>query len=907
MHDAPKDRDQGDDLLEPLIEQCLAAPETERLRLLEAICSTHPEQAAALRERVRLLRAFGCVFEAEAPPLPTAIGEFEIVRRLGEGGMGVVYEARQPSLARTVALKLIRPDQVYFDGARERFRREAQAIASLSHPNIVPIYSVGDDGGLPWFAMELVRGCTLAEALQALADRSVESLRGSDLGAEVARRAGEPFRADDPPAMFAGTWVETCVEIARQIAEALEHAHGRGIVHRDVKPSNIALAPDGRARLLDFGLTSRTEHGRLTRTGSQVGTLLYMPPEQMRGTGVVGPRADIYSLGVVCYELLTMRLPYRGDDSLAIARAAHTGNAEAIRSHNRRVPVDLQTVCMVAMDRDPGRRYAGAAAFARDLANVLAHRPIAARPPGPWVRARRFVERHPARVASVGLLLVLLVGIPLALLVQQSAYAADLAASLARVEKADAAKAEALAKERAALHETTQSLAFVTNLFLRAAPSVAKGEQFTVRDLLEIGAGEVEQALAGHPLATARIEMSVGIALHELGATMLAREQFEKASAIYRTQPDLDPPWLYGAALRRLADSHSDAGDTQAAVMAYDQALDALPFDLVAARGERAHALAGRAWLRAGGGDLDAARLDLEAARECAATAEPPPVESLADIELRFAALYVAKNRFDEARPLVSASLDALRAAPGGAGPRICEALNLRGMIAKRTGDLEGAAAAYEEALSHADTFWPTEGRRQAEIRLNLAAVEGARGNGDREIALLRRALAIFERDLGTSHQTTALCAGNLAGTLTRRGFADEAAAMYPRVIEMQKAAFGPRHVFVGYSYRNLARCTAATAAPAQTAASFLEGGSILLEAQGQESAAIEALSQSARYAMQAGDARAAEQALRAALAPAEGSLPAALPRLYEQLAAALRAEGRDDEARAAEARGSGR
>src|SRR5262249_14717110 len=159
-----------------------------------------------------------------------------------------------------------------------------------------------------------VPGCTLAEALRRLQGRSPESLTGADLARAVAEVSGREAPAIVEP--FAGSWVAACLHVARQIAVALDHAHGRGVVHRDVKPSNIVLTPGGRAMLLDFGLTSQEGADRVTRTGSQVGTLYYMSPEQLQGDRRIDGRTDVYSLGVTLYELLTLQVPYRGEGTL---------------------------------------------------------------------------------------------------------------------------------------------------------------------------------------------------------------------------------------------------------------------------------------------------------------------------------------------------------------------------------------------------------------------------------------------------------------------------------------------------------------------------------------------------------------------------------------------------------------
>ena len=181
---------------------------------------------------------------------PERLGEFRLVRRLGGGGMGVVYEAVQESLGRTVALKLIRPEHLYFARSRERFRRETDAVARLAHPGIVSIYTVGEAQGTPYFAMEMIHGATLAQVLDQVAGLAPESLLGEDLRAAVVAmapdEAGSPTEAASE--LFSGTWAQVCTRVILRMAEALAHAHGRGVLHRDIKPSNVLVDRDGRAR-----------------------------------------------------------------------------------------------------------------------------------------------------------------------------------------------------------------------------------------------------------------------------------------------------------------------------------------------------------------------------------------------------------------------------------------------------------------------------------------------------------------------------------------------------------------------------------------------------------------------------------------------------------------------------------
>ncbi len=375
--------------------------------------------------------------QADAPAaLPAGtpdrtFGDYELLGVLARGGMGVVYRARQRSLNRLVALKLIRAGEFADEAERKRFQAEAEAAAHLDHPNIVPVYEVGEHAGQAYFAMKLIEGGSLATWLL-----------------NTDRLITEHSRTHE---VISGQYsVSSVATLMAKISRAVHYAHQRGVLHRDLKPSNLLLDAQGEPFVTDFGLAKRLESGPdLTLSGAVLGTPNYMSPEQAAGrTGEITTATDIFSLGAILYELLAGRPPFQADTPLATLRkvveeepappsqvrrgvasdqwsvisgqtSAHKRpsllgllNTEhwSLNTPPSATALDLETICLKCLQKNPAHRYATAEALAEDLERWLRHEPIRARPSTAGERALKWTRRHPARAALLAVSVAAVVG-----------------------------------------------------------------------------------------------------------------------------------------------------------------------------------------------------------------------------------------------------------------------------------------------------------------------------------------------------------------------------------------------------------------------------------------------------------------------------------------------------------------
>ncbi len=443
------------------LEACRAGWAPERNRFLAA----YPDLRAELSEFVEGQAAVSGV----GPELPRGspggvpleelgtLGDFRLVREVGRGGMGVVYEAEQITLRRRVALKVL-PFAAALDSRQlERFRNEALAAANLRHDHIVPVFAVGMERGVHFYAMQFIEGQSLATLVDTLRQRRGQDLAKADssagVGPEVVR--GIPSDATTAPAYHAAMatpsmgaladvtgpvalpanvsrsmesgprnrhrWV---AELGLQAAGGLEHAHQMGVVHRDIKPANLLLDGRGHLWIADFGLARVSQDPGLTRTGEILGTLRYASPEQALGKpGLVDHRSDVYSLGATLYELLTLHPLFGGRDRNALLAQIAQDEPVAPRKLDPTIPVELETIVLKACSKERDDRYGSAREMAEDLRRFLDDRPILARPPSLIERASKFARRHKGiAVTGLAALGILLVGLSVAMALVGNAY-----------------------------------------------------------------------------------------------------------------------------------------------------------------------------------------------------------------------------------------------------------------------------------------------------------------------------------------------------------------------------------------------------------------------------------------------------------------------------------------------------
>jgi serine/threonine-protein kinase len=486
--------------------------------------------------------------------LPSLPG-YEVFRELGRGGMGVVYWAWQSGARRLVAIKMMLVGDFANPQHRARFRIEAEAVGRLQHPNIVSIYEVGEEAGRPYLSMEYVGGGSLANKL-----------------------AATPL-----PARAAAELLET-------LARAMDYAHRRGIVHRDLTPANILLTADGVPKITDFGLAKLLVGGGdvRTQTGSILGTPSYMAPEQAEGrNGAIGPAADVYALGAILYEMLAGRPPFRAATPLETVQQVLAQEPVSLRRLQPKVPLDLETICLKCLSKEPSRRYATAKALANDVRRYLQGEPIQARRTSVVERAWRWCRRNPAvagLLATVGFVfLAAVTSLALGLVLlneEQRRTEQRRREAVAERERADA-NARAAAEQRTLSLETLKTVVFDIQAELKHRPAMQPFRkrmlEKAVEGLQRVARSAETAALVDHSMANAYLQLGDIFLLLGEGASK-ARAHYQAAERIAHELIERDPADSMGQrdlmlAYQRLGKISLELGSVKEAKNAFDQSL----------------------------------------------------------------------------------------------------------------------------------------------------------------------------------------------------------------------------------------------------------------------------------------------------------------------------------------------
>jgi len=642
------------------------------------------------------------------------LGAYRVERELGEGGMGSVYLAVRADDAyrKQVAIKVLRAG-LHGGSMLARFKSERQILAHLDHPNIARLLDGGaTDAGVPYLVMEYVPG----EPITTWCER-----RSLPLAARL--------------------------ELFRRVCAAVQYAHTHLVVHRDLKPSNILVTEDGAPKLLDFGIAKLlAEDGDasftmpVTEAGLRLMTPEYASPEQVRGEPVT-TSCDVYALGVVLYELVAGRRPFTFD-----SRTPREIERRVLEDTPRApgAATDLDNVVLLALDKDPARRYASVDHLDEDVRRYLEGLPVAARPATIRYRAAKFARRHRAGVAAAAAFVLLL-----------AAFAVSMAVTARRlaVERDRAVSAE---------RQAQQTAAFLTDIFNVSNPSEQRGRTITAQEILDTGATRIDNELRDQPGVQAALMDTIGKVYQNLGLFTPAREQIARSLALRER--------TLGADALDTLQSKNDLAEIDRTESRFDAA-------------EQAH----RAVL---------------AAREARLPPDDPKIaESLNNLGL----VLQQRARYGEAESLYRRALDIRRRVLGDRAPDTAVTMSNLGQVLEREGRFDEAEETYRRTLDIRRAVLGADHPRTLNSMYTLATALGNRGKFAAAEPMLREVLAARRRVLGDRHPDTASTMNNLASLLQDEGKLDEAEPIYRQALATQREIFGDRHLDVAITLNNLA------------------------------------------------------------------------------------------------------
>jgi non-specific serine/threonine protein kinase/serine/threonine-protein kinase len=747
----------------------------------------------------------GFALDGATPAPPANIGQYRILRLLGEGGMGTVYEAEQQRPRRAVALKVIKPG---FAGPelRRRFEYESWALGRLHHPGIAQIYEAGTaDTGMgpqPYFAMEFVHG----QPLRDYAEAKHLNLR---------QRLG----------------------LMLKICEAVHHAHQQGLIHRDLKPGNILVDGTGQPRILDFGVACATDIDAPvtleTDLGQLVGTLAYMSPEQTLGDRLeIDVRSDVYSVGLVLYELLAGRPPYYVGKVLH--KAVQTIREEEpapLSSVDRRYRGDVETIVAKALEKEKARRYGSAAELAADIRRYLQDEPIVARPPSTTYQLRKFARRHKALVTGMAAVFVVLSGgvaastwqaaratqaQDAAILAKDRATAAERRAieernsALSSERAATEAKAEALRERNRAVSEKRRAdiesaTAKAVNDFLRndllaeasstvqARPGTKPDPDLKVRTALDRADARIDGKFAGQPAVEASIRVTIAASYQDLGLYPQAQRELERAIDLRRrTLGEKHPDTL--ASIGDLATLHVRAGKWEQAEALFGKLLEVRLSSLGEQHPDTLTTMNGLAGAYLNLGKYAQAIPLLTKAMGGRLRVLGEENRDTLDSMNTLAGVYYKQGDFPKAEALLVRILAVDRRALGEHHPDTLRTMNNLAMIYGNEGKYSEREPLLVQVLEERRSVLGNDHPETLVSMSNLAVAYEDSGKYSQAEPLLAAAVEARSRVLGADNPQTLVSMNNLAAMYRDEGRYAEAESLYGRVVESQRRVLGPEH-----------------------------------------------------------------------------------------------------------------